>query len=133
VTVTAGIIERSGKVLVARRRPGKHMGGKWEFPGGKIEPSETPAQSLVRELREELAVEASVGTFLCRTTWDGEGMSLELLVYRIDRFEGEPVLHEHQEIRWVSPGELPGLDLADSDRKVVLALWGESRGRTAGT
>jgi 8-oxo-dGTP diphosphatase len=131
VTVTAGIIEQGGKILVARRRPGRHMGGKWEFPGGKIEPGETPSQSLVRELREELDVQASVGVFLCRTSWDGEGMSLELLVYRIDRIEGEPVLHEHQEIRWVSPGELAGLDLADSDRKVVRALWGEGRAGTA--
>ncbi len=133
MTVTAGIIERDGKVLVARRRPGKHMGGKWEFPGGKIEPGETAPQSLARELREELAVTAEVGSFLCRTTWEGDGLSLELLVFRVVRIEGEPSLHEHQEIRWVGPRELSQLDLADSDRKVVLALWGEGGGQTGRT
>ncbi len=121
--VTAGIIERDGKVLIARRRPGKHMGGKWEFPGGKIEPGETPEQSLARELREELAVEAAIGGFLCQALWEGDGVSLELLVYRVEHFQGEPVLREHQEIRWVMPAELGRFDLADSDRKVVETLY----------
>lgn len=121
--VTAGIIERDGKVLIARRRPGKHMGGKWEFPGGKIEPGESPEESLARELDEELAVHAHVGSFLCSASFVGDGVSLELLVYRVDAFTGEPRLNEHQEIRWVEPGELARFDLADSDRTVVEALY----------
>lgn len=121
--VTAGIIEKDGKVLIARRRPGKHMGGKWEFPGGKIEPGETPQQSLARELQEELAVDADIGMFLCRASWEGDGISLELLVYRVERILGEPVLREHQEFRWVVPAELGRFDLADSDRKVVETLY----------
>ncbi len=124
VTVTAGIIERDGKVLIAQRKPGRHMGGKWEFPGGKIEPGETPAQSLARELEEELSLHAEIGGFLCRTRWEGEGISLELLVYRVEAFTGNPVLREHREIRWVSPRELASLDLADSDRKIVEILYG---------
>ena len=123
ITVTAGIIEREGKILVARRRPGKHMGGKWEFPGGKLEPGETPEESLVRELDEELAVRAEVGGFLCSASWEGDGLSLELLVYRVLTLSGEPVLREHQEIRWVEPRALAALDLADSDRKVVETLF----------
>ena len=121
--VTAGIIERDGRVLIARRRPGKHMGGKWEFPGGKVEPGETPEESLARELQEELAVEAAIGGFLCRALWEGDGLSLELLVYRVESFQGEPVLREHQEIRWVMPGELARFDLADSDRRVAETLY----------
>ena len=124
ITVTAGIMERDGKILVAQRRPGKHMGGKWEFPGGKVEPGETPRETLARELEEELAVRAEVGGFLCSTAWDGDGLSLELLVYRVLSLEGEPVLREHQEIRWVAPSALAALDLADSDRKVVETLFG---------
>jgi 8-oxo-dGTP diphosphatase len=123
VKVTAGIIERDGKVLIARRRPGKHMGGKWEFPGGKIEPGETPEESLARELEEELSVRAEIGGFLCSAAYSGEGVSLELLVYRVRQIVGDPVLHEHQEIRWVVPGELAQFDLAYSDRKVVEALY----------
>ena len=121
--VTAGIMELDGRVLIARRRPGKHMGGKWEFPGGKIEPGETPEQSLERELDEELAIRARVGGFLCRTFFTGDGVDLELLVYRVDAMEGEPQLREHEEIRWVLPGELLSYDLADSDRRVVEALY----------
>jgi len=121
--VTAGIIEQEGRILIARRRPGKHMGNKWEFPGGKIEPGETPQESLARELEEELALRAVVGTFLCSTSWEGDGISLELLVYRVDSVEGVPVLCEHQEIRWVTPAELPAFDLADSDRRVAEALF----------
>jgi 8-oxo-dGTP diphosphatase len=128
VKVTAGILEENGRVLIARRRPGRHMAGKWEFPGGKVEAGETPEQSLVRELQEELDVRARVGSFLCRILFDGDGVSLELLVFRIDGFDGRPVLHEHEEIRWVLPQQLLSYDLADSDRRVVEALFGGDRG-----
>lgn len=122
--VTAAILEENGKVLIGRRKPGKHMGGKWEFPGGKIEPGETPQDSLARELQEELAIRVSVGQFLCSSLYEGDGVSLELLVYRVQRLEGEPALIEHEELRWVRPEELTGFDLADSDRTVVRRLFG---------
>ena len=121
--VTAGIIQENGRVLIARRKPGKHMGGKWEFPGGKIEPGETPEQSLARELGEELCVRASIGEFLCSTIFEADGVSLELLVYRVESIEGELTLQEHDEIRWVNPEQLSSYDLADSDRMVVEALY----------
>ena len=121
--VTAGILSRDGRVLIARRKPGEHMGGKWEFPGGKIEEGESPEQSLCRELEEELDLRARVGQLLCRVPYEGDGISLELMVYRVDDFEGTPVLREHQEIRWVSPRELRSYELADSDRKAVEQLF----------
>ena len=121
--VTAGILSRDGRVLIALRRPGKHMGGRWEFPGGKIEPGETPEQSLSRELREELDLRTRIGELLCSVPYEGDGVSLELMVYRVDAFEGTPVLREHQEIRWVTPQELRSYELADSDRRVVEALF----------
>jgi len=123
VKVTAGILSRDGRVLIALRRPGKHMGGRWEFPGGKIEPGETPEQSLSRELREELDLRTRIGELLCSVPYEGDGVSLELMVYRVDAFEGTPVLREHQEIRWVTPQELRSYELADSDRRVVEALF----------
>ncbi|HYW85708.1 MAG TPA: 8-oxo-dGTP diphosphatase MutT [Spirochaetia bacterium] len=122
--VTAAVIEENGKVLIGRRKPGKHMGGKWELPGGKIEPGETPQESLVRELMEELAIRVRIGKFLCHTFYEGDGVSLELLVYRVQRLEGEPALREHQELCWVKPEELARFDLADSDRKVIQRLYG---------
>jgi len=110
-------------VLIARRKPGKHMAGKWEFPGGKIEKGESPEQSLVRELKEELDLRARIGEQLCCASYEGEGITLELLVFRVAGFDGTPVLREHEEIRWVAPGELLSYDLADSDRRVVETLF----------
>jgi 8-oxo-dGTP diphosphatase len=123
VRVTAAVIEEGGEVLIARRKAGRHMGGKWEFPGGKIEPGETPETSLVRELAEELEIRVRVGRFLCRTLFEADGVSLELLVYRVERVSGEPVLNEHEEVRWVNPKDLPSYDLAQSDRKVAEELF----------
>ncbi len=122
--VTAAVIQENGRVLIGRRKPGRHMGGKWEFPGGKIEPGETPQESLARELLEELAIKVRIGEFLCNAFYQGDGVSLELLVYSVERVEGEPALIEHQELRWVRPDELSVFDLADSDRKVVERLYG---------
>jgi 8-oxo-dGTP diphosphatase len=121
--VTAAVIEEKGRVLIARRKPGRHMAGKWEFPGGKVEPGETPEQSLERELMEELAIHARIGEFLLGTFFEGDGVSLELLVYRAERVSGEPALIEHEAICWVRPDELSGYDLADSDRAVVEKLY----------
>ncbi len=92
-------------------------------PGGKIEPGETPEQSLARELQEELDVRARIGKLLCSTSWDGQGVSLELLVFRVDGFDGTPTLREHEELRWVAPRDLRSYDLADSDRRVVEKLY----------
>jgi mutator protein MutT len=123
VKVTAGIMEENGLVLIARRKPGKHMGGKWEFPGGKIEAGESPEESLARELHEELDVRARIGRLLCSASYEGDGISLELLVYRVEGFDGTPTLREHEEFRWVSPRDLRSYDLADSDRRVVETLY----------
>ncbi|HET6451610.1 MAG TPA: (deoxy)nucleoside triphosphate pyrophosphohydrolase [Spirochaetia bacterium] len=123
MTVTAGILRRDGRVLIARRTPGRHMGRKWEFPGGKIEPGETPEQSLARELDEELGVRAQIGELLCTAAWQGDGLQLDLLVYRVADFDGEPVLREHDALAWVLPAELRSYDLADSDRTVVEKLF----------
>jgi 8-oxo-dGTP diphosphatase len=122
--VTAAVIEENGKVLIGRRKPGRHMGGKWEFPGGKIEPGETPQEALARELLEELAIQVRIGEFLFSAFYEGDGVSLELLVYRVHRLMGEPSLIEHQELCWVAPNELDRFDLADSDREVAQRLYG---------
>ncbi len=123
VRVTAALIEEGGRILLARRKPGKHMGGRWELPGGKIEPGESPEQSLARELAEELAIEVRVGEFLCGASFDGDAVRLELLVYRVELLAGEPQLLEHEEIRWVAPKDIKGYDLADSDRSAVERLF----------
>jgi 8-oxo-dGTP diphosphatase len=124
VRVTAAILQEDGKVFIARRKGGKNLAGKWEFPGGKIEAGETPEDSLVRELAEELDMRVSVGSFLCRTTFTEGPIDLELLAYRVTRLGGGPVLREHDAAAWVEPSALPTYDLADSDRRVVEKLFG---------
>jgi 8-oxo-dGTP diphosphatase len=123
-TVTAAVWEENGRIFIARRKTGKNLAGKWEFPGGKIEPGETPEEALAREIMEELSVEISVGELLCRVFFREGPIDLELLAYRVTRVSGEPVLSEHDLMRWVMPVELGSFDLAESDRKVVERLFG---------
>jgi 8-oxo-dGTP diphosphatase len=126
--VTAAILEEDGRVFVALRGPGRHLAGKWEFPGGKVEPGETPERALARELAEELGIEVEVGALAATAVYDGREPGLELLAYRVRRTAGTIELREHVEARWVAPGELAGLDLADSDRAVVERVFGTAAG-----
>jgi 8-oxo-dGTP diphosphatase len=121
--VTAAVMEEKGRIFIAKRREGKHLAGKWEFPGGKIEPGETPEQSLARELMEELDLYVSVGELLCSVRFQSGPIDLELMVYSVTRRSGEPVLREHDDARWVEPSELFSFDLAGSDRIVVERLF----------
>jgi 8-oxo-dGTP diphosphatase len=126
--VTAAIIEEGGRVFVARRGPGRHLAGKWEFPGGKVEPGETPEQALARELSEELGITCKVEEFLCAAVYEGTEPGLELLAYRVRRGPGTIELREHEEARWVAPADLAAMDLPESDRLVVERLYGTGSG-----
>lgn len=123
IDVVAGLIhDERGHLLVCRRPAGKHLAGKWEFPGGKVEPGEQPAEALVRELREELEITVVPGDSLTPVVHDyGRGpIRLIPLLCRISA--GVPHPHEHDEIRWCTPGELQQLDLAEADLP-ILAEW----------
>lgn len=130
--VTAAIIEEGGRVFVARRGPGRHLSGKWEFPGGKVEPGESLEEALKRELAEELGIVCEVGDFLCAAVYEGLEPPLELLAYRVRRLGGAIELREHVEARWVAPADLAGLDLPESDRMVVGRLFGKESGEQDG-
>lgn len=123
--VTAAVIERDGRILIARRRRGSHLEGKWEFPGGKIEPGESPEECLRRELKEEFGVEAEVGEFICASPHDYGNVAIELLAYRVRRVEGDFHLNSHAEICWVRREELSAYDFADADRPIVARLLGK--------
>jgi 8-oxo-dGTP diphosphatase len=123
IEVVAGLIDDgAGRLLACRRPEGKHLGGLWEFPGGKIEPGESPATALVRELEEELAVRVEPGAALSPVVWDyGRGpIRLHAFVCRLAA--GTPHPHEHSEIRWCGADELPALDWAAADLP-LLAEW----------
>lgn len=120
--VTAAVIERDGRLLVARRRPGGRHGGLWEFPGGKLEPGEEPEAGLARELAEELGVEARVGALVCSVPFESPVLHLELLVYRAEIPSTDLRLRDHDEVRWLRAGEMEESEFSAPDRPVVRLL-----------
>lgn len=122
--VTAAVIERDGRILVTRRQAGVHLEGYWEFPGGKCDPGEPLDRCLVRELQEELAVDATVGHEIFATTYDYEDRRIELHFLRC-RIEGEPAPQLGQEVRWVFRDELATLDFPPADAELIRVLTGQ--------
>jgi len=123
IEVVAGAItDARGRVLLARRTEGRDLAGLWEFPGGKREPGETPEQALVRELREELGIEAEVGAPLIAVAQQYPGKRLRLDVRGVTRWQGTPRGHEGQALAWVPRDKLPGYAMPPADRPVVAAL-----------
>jgi len=119
-----GVVRESGRCLVARRNPGGTQGGKWEFPGGKQEAGESESEALIREFAEELAVPVSLGKRLYVGSFTNGNKSYRLEAWETTLLGREFRLTEHQELRWVEPAELLGLDLSDSDRQVAESLYG---------
>jgi 8-oxo-dGTP diphosphatase len=123
--VTAAVVERDGRLLVTRRLEGSHMGGFWEFPGGKCEPGEAPDACLARELLEELGAAATIHEEIYRTTYAYGDRVLDLRFFRCD-LSTEPRALLGQEIRWVPRHELPTLEFPPADAELVARL-SESR------
>lgn len=118
--VTAAIIERDGHILIARRRQGSRFGGKWEFPGGKLEKGETPDQCLKRELQEELDIKAEIGDILCSSEYSyTDDFVINLIAYRATIISGVFSLNDHEEIRWVKPRDLVNYDFPEADKPIV--------------
>ena len=120
--VSCAVIEKHGKILIARRKSGDQMAGKWEFPGGTIEPGETPEQCLKRELLEELGVEIGIDGFICSSTWKYDHATIKLLAFKATLISGELILHDHAEISWVTPQELADYDFPESDVPIIRYL-----------
>ena len=122
MVVTAGVITREGYILICQRRKGSWGEYKWEFPGGKVEDGEDPGESLRRELREELAIEAEIGPLLCRLEHRYPDREVELFVFHIPGYTGELRNTQFAGIRWVQREELADFDFLDADRSVIEAL-----------
>jgi len=116
--VVAAIIEKNGLILVAKRGSGS-LSGKWEFPGGKVRKSETPQAALRREIHEEFGVEIDVGVFVCEEPFSVDGRQYVLAAYLAEHVEGELIPAEHEEIRWLLPSEICGMDLTPADVQVA--------------
>lgn len=120
----AALINADGQVLVQLRPPGKPMAGLWEFPGGKVEPGETPSGALVRELREELAIgvdERDVQPFTFASERLGE-RHLILLLYVCRKWEGDAQPLIASRLKWCDPEELQTLDMPPADIPLVAEL-----------
>lgn len=120
--VTAAVAQRERRILVAQRPAGRDLAGLWEFPGGKIDPGESPEEALGRELEEELGVRAAVGA-ICSVVYHrySDEKVILLLAYYC-HLEGEPQSLEGQAIRWVSLEELAALAMPAADRPIVAQI-----------
>ncbi len=117
--VTAGIIEKDGKFLIAKRKTGKCIGAKWEFPGGKLEDGETLEECLKRELKEELNIDVEIKEFFDSSIFSCDGKEIELLAYRVLYLSGDLTLYDHDEVRWVNPSELMNYEFTLPDVPIV--------------
>jgi 8-oxo-dGTP diphosphatase len=122
IRVVAAILQRDGKILIARRKAGKSFAGKWEFPGGKIEPGESPEAALRRELKEEFSIEASVESYLGTSRHSYPLLTVELIAYTVRYEGGSFVLSEHDELRWVKKEDLPSFDMTEADLPLIELL-----------
>ncbi|MGH8250271.1 MAG: NUDIX domain-containing protein [Steroidobacteraceae bacterium] len=123
VHVIAGAIsDASGRVLIAQRPRGRHMAGRWEFPGGKLDLGEDAYAGLKRELQEELGVVVREARPLIRLRHAYTDRSVLLDVWQVTAYEGEPQALESQALAWARPDELPKHDLLEADRAIVTAL-----------
>ncbi|HEX2082809.1 MAG TPA: Nudix family hydrolase [Xanthomonadaceae bacterium] len=123
IHVVAGVItDPRGRILLARRTRGRDLAGLWEFPGGKVDPGETPEQALMRELREELGIEAEPGEPLIAVPHRYPHKRLRLDVRRIAGYRGTPKGLDGQALAWVPPHKLASYPMPAADRPVVAAL-----------
>ena len=120
--VTAAIICKNGRILIARRASGENMAGGWEFPGGKLEESETPEECLKRELAEEFGVAAQIGGFFCESVYRYPKGTIRLLAYFAEIVRGEISLRVHDQIAWVAAGELRAYGLLPADIPIAEKL-----------
>jgi len=125
--VTAAIIIQNNQVLLTRRAPGEKHAGGWEFPGGKVEPGESPETCLRRELLEELEIETTIGDKLTESIHTYETGAIRLLAYRATILSGSLRLHVHDEYQWVSVAKLTQYKLLPADVPIAEYLQKKSQ------
>jgi len=119
INVTAAIIEREGRFLIAKRKKGKHLENKWEFPGGKVELGESHEECLRRELKEEFGITAKINNFVAESIFDYGDRMIRLLGYHVEYISGDFKLNVHDEIKWILPDEFDKFDFAEADLPLV--------------
>jgi len=122
VEVAAGLVFRNGLLLITQRRPQDHLGGLWEFPGGKRHPSETFEECLARELREELGIEVTVGELLDAVTHEYPEKTVHLKFFRCDWRQNEPQLLGCHGFAWITREELAQYAFPAADQRLLQKL-----------
>ena len=118
----AVISNSQGKILIDRRKPQGEMGGLWEFPGGKIEPGETIAECIQREIKEELDLEILVGDRLTTITHSYKTFKVTLYVHWCQHLKGKPKPIECEEIHWVTVEEMEGYQFPSANTEIISIL-----------
>lgn len=119
VHVAVGVILRGQQVLLALRSSKQHQGGKWEFPGGKVEKGETVAAALKRELQEEVAIDVAESSAFMQLEYAYPEKTVLLDIYLVTGFDGEPEGREGQPLRWVDIAGLGNIEFPDANQPIV--------------
>jgi 8-oxo-dGTP diphosphatase len=129
VQVVAAVLQSGDKILVGQRMAEQSHPLKWEFPGGKVEPGESPEQALARELEEELGISGASGELMTRYhfTYPGKDQ-IELIFFRVRQFSGEPQNLIFHDLRWHPKSELDGLDFVEGDREFIRGIYTSAYG-----
>lgn len=120
--VVAALIWQGEKFMICQRPAHKARGLLWEFVGGKVEPGETGEEALIRECREELAVTLSVGDVFMDVTHEYPDLTVHLTLFNAVIAEGEPQRLEHNDIRWITPGEIANYDFCPADEEILAKI-----------
>ena len=117
--VVAALIWQGEQFMICQRPAHKARGLLWEFVGGKVESGETKEQALIRECREELAVTVSVGEVFMDVTHEYPDLTVHLTLFNAEIAEGQPQMLEHNDIRWITPREIPDYDFCPADVEIL--------------
>lgn len=120
--VVAALIRDNEKFMICQRPPHKARGLCWEFVGGKVETGETNEEALVRECREELGITVSVGDVFMDVIHQYPELMVHLTLYNATVTDGEPQMLEHNDIRWITPDEIPEYEFCPADEEILVAI-----------
>lgn len=122
IEVVAALIWQGDRFMICQRPSHKARGLLWEFVGGKVEPGETKEQALVRECREELAITLDVGDVFMDVVHEYPDLTVHLTLFNAVIAEGEPVMLEHNDIKWITSSEIPNYEFCPADEEMLARI-----------
>lgn len=125
IEVVAALIWEDNKFMICQRPVSKTRGLLWEFVGGKVEQGETKEQALIRECQEELAITISVGKEFMDVVYEYPDITVHLTLFNASIIDGKMKLLEHNDIRWITPDEIPQYDFCPADTEILKKIQGE--------